>query len=63
MLQNCKTIALDNLRLTGFNVKEKAKLQPCVILSNLYIYDPNVSLMFYMQMQDAIREQADPPSV
>ena len=25
---------------------------------NLYDYDPNVSLQFYMEMQDAIREQA-----
>lgn len=57
----------------GYDVTKKAKLHPCVELANLWEYSPAMSLSYFTQMQDAIRQHAsehiqapfvkvDPPS-
>lgn len=42
----------------GFDVKSKAKLHPCVELANLWDYDPNLPLSWFMEIQEVIRKHA-----
>jgi len=42
----------------GYDVKEKAKLTPCIEIGNLWEYDPSLPMSWFMQMQEAIRQHA-----
>eukprot|EP00933_Yihiella_yeosuensis_P041043 TRINITY_DN3548_c1_g1_i1.p1 TRINITY_DN3548_c1_g1~~TRINITY_DN3548_c1_g1_i1.p1 ORF type:complete len:537 (-),score=153.23 TRINITY_DN3548_c1_g1_i1:106-1716(-) len=42
----------------GFNVKDRAKKHPCVEISNLWEYNPNQTMSWFIEVQDAIRAHA-----
>lgn len=42
----------------GFNVKERAKKFPCVEIGNLWDYNPSMSMGWFLEVQEAIRNHA-----
>lgn len=43
----------------GYDVKKKAKVFPCVEISNLWEYDPSQPMSHFAEMQEAIRRHAE----
>jgi len=43
----------------GYDVKDRAKLFPCVELTNLWEYNPALPMSWFMQMQEEIRKHAE----